>query len=189
MSFINNVLSRINMAEFLAMISKWWTCIIDSACALYILKKSRINIVRLFWIRAQSYVGILKMYCTFVFGLCIINPVTSMDHSTFEKCTCIINPACPFCHLHHFWRNLVPPVCFAPNKGLVLRPLGNRTLLRGVVWNVLPDSFARYYRCVDSICLTGFFIQQILLSATSHSHSHFSKFFRRGARQRSWMKG
>ena len=110
MSFINNVLSRINMAEFLAMISKWWTCIIDSACALYILKKSRINIVRLFWIRAQSYVGILKMYCTFVFGLCIINPVTSMDHSTFEKCTCIINPACPFCHLHHFWRNLVPPV-------------------------------------------------------------------------------
>ena len=113
MSFINNVLSRINMAEFLAMISKWWTCIIDSACALYILKKSRINIVRLFWIRAQSYVGILKMYCTFVFGLCIINPVTSMDHSTFEKCTCIINPACPFCHLHHFWRNLVPPVWVA----------------------------------------------------------------------------
>ena len=118
MSFINNVLSRINMAEFLAMISKWWTCIIDSACALYILKKSRINIVRLFWIRAQSYVGILKMYCTFVFGLCIINPVTSMDHSTFEKCTCIINPACPFCHLHHFWRNLVPPVnCGARRAG------------------------------------------------------------------------
>ena len=111
MSIINNVVSRINMAELLAMISKWWICIIGSACALYILKKSRINIVRLFWIRAQSYVGILKMYCTFVFGLCIINPVTSMDHSTFEKCTCIINPACPFCHLHHFWRNLVPPVC------------------------------------------------------------------------------
>ena len=110
MTSISTVVSSFDMAELLAMISKWWICIIDSACALYILKKSRINIVRLFWIRAQSYVGILKMYCTFVFGLCIINPVTSMDHSTFEKCTCIINPACPFCHLHHFWRNLVPPV-------------------------------------------------------------------------------
>ena len=67
MTNISAVVSRINMVELLAMISKWWIFIIDSACALYILKKYRINIVRLLGIGALRWVGILEMYCTFVF--------------------------------------------------------------------------------------------------------------------------